>query len=267
MTHNHLLAMTVTAGWLAIGASCGSDPLSAVPTESVTCPEGDTCDDGNPCTKDDHCASNSCIGTHYVCDDGNGCTADFCNGDGTCEYIETTLACDDGNPCTVNDQCGAGSCSGTPYSCDDGDPCTLDSCNGDGTCSYVDSDCPEVLPPETTVWTGSYECALAQGLTGLNLTTTRDPTTNAMTGIFAFFPLPENPDIPSGSWAMEGNYYPADNSMILLPTEWIDQPSGWQMVGMQGTYDGPQQLIHGKILLANGDPNPFCQTFDLSRVP
>ena len=39
------------------------------------------------------------------------------------------------------------------------------------------------------------------------------------------------------------------------------------MVGMKGQYDGPQQQIHGQIVMADGSPNIFGQSFDLSRVP
>ncbi|MEE2961592.1 MAG: hypothetical protein VYA34_12685 [Myxococcota bacterium] len=175
-------------------------------------------------------------------------------------------ACNDENPCTFNDVCQAGECVGTAYSCDDEDACTADTCDGAGECLYEDLDCPEDLPIEETEWVGWYTCSGAQGKTALTLTTSWNPNTNGMSGIFAFSEHPDNPGLPFGSFSLVGTYNPDDRTMSLLPKAWIVHPGTWNMVGMTGQYDRDARQIHGNITNREGFESMVCETFDLDRV-
>lgn len=173
--------------------------------------------------------------------------------------------CDDGILCTKDDVCLDGKCIGEMYFCDDENVCTQDSCDGFGGCVYTEFDCPEDLPPEETKWVGWYSCNGAQGKTALNLFTTRDTETDAMSAIFAFSEHPENLGIPSGSFTLLGRYDAQNKTMFLLPNEWIENPGNWNMVGLKGEYDQYARQIHGEITDPEGDPSFICETFDLDR--
>lgn len=72
---------------------------------------GEECDDANNTSGD--CCRLDCRLELYgsICaSDSNECTDDICDGAGTCEHFNNTLACDDGNVCTTAGQCSAGSC-------------------------------------------------------------------------------------------------------------------------------------------------------------
>jgi hypothetical protein len=97
------------------------------------------------------------------------------------------------------------------------------------------------------VWVGRYTCA--QGATALRLAI--DATTDtSVTAIFSFGPLPENPSVRRGSYRMIGHAR-ANSTRVeydLRPTEWIDRPEGYLMVGVSATKDGAN--LHGTIRAA-----------------
>jgi hypothetical protein len=85
-----------------------------------------------------------------------------------------------------------------------------------------------VAPDEAAAagkWKGTYACA--QGLSGLTLTIkpgkTVDTTMHTLTATFAFYPVAANPKVPSGSYSMNGYYFPG--GIDLLPGQWISKPS------------------------------------------
>jgi hypothetical protein len=109
------------------------------------------------------------------------------------------------------------------------------------------------------VWEGVYGCA--QGLTGLRLTVEpeRDDVVQA---VYEFYAPPENPEVPSGSYRMEGTY-DEERELSLHGTEWIERPGGYVMVGLNFLPDlGVDPLrLYGAI---EGLPEG-CSVFTLSR--
>jgi hypothetical protein len=117
----------------------------------------------------------------------------------------------------------------------------------------------ETKLPHHTEWLGRYLCA--QGATGMHLTV--DATEHA-TAIarFEFFPLDENPGVPPGSYKLTG-IVSADAtgalSIDLTPEAWINQPTGYLMVGIVGSTDPARQTLKGKM------DHPTCTTFEATR--
>ncbi|WP_461030813.1 hypothetical protein, partial [Streptomyces sparsus] len=110
--------------------------------------------------------------------------------------------------------------------------------------------------PMAGTWRGTYECA--QGPTGMELTVEARPG-GGVQAVFTFFPVPANPGVASGSFAMVGTW--EDGVLRLFGERWIEQPFGYEMGDLSASYDpaSPQRL-EGRAL-AQG-----CSTFTTTRV-
>lgn len=107
-------------------------------------------------------------------------------------------------------------------------------------------------------WTGTYACA--QGVTGLSLRIAGNGP-GALTATFEFFPVPQNPAVPQGSFTMTGS---AEGSRITLDgQQWVNRPTGYQLVNLAGTVRaGNPDRIEGNVRDAAG-----CTTFSVQRTP
>lgn len=106
-------------------------------------------------------------------------------------------------------------------------------------------------------WEGFYHCG--QGRTGLRLTLTEGPD-ETIEGEFAFFAEPGNPGVPSGRFRLEGVAQPS-GEFTVRGTEWVDQPEGYRVVGLEGAADAGGARLTGKVL------DPGCSTFEVTRAP
>lgn len=107
-------------------------------------------------------------------------------------------------------------------------------------------------------WEGAYDCG--QGLTGLKVTIEAADEAGAVTGTFDFHEVEQNPGVPSGSYRMEGTF--ADGELSLEGVEWVDQPDGYIMVGLESDPDMRTRpaMFAGKVT------DPSCTAFILRRV-
>jgi len=106
-------------------------------------------------------------------------------------------------------------------------------------------------------WTGTYTCS--QGETGLRLIM-RAGSDDQVSATFDFYPLPSNPGVPSGSFAMTGSYSAA--GVILTPAHWISQPPGYEMVGLDGHLTaGNQAMLAGNVTITSG-----CTSFSIQKL-
>ena len=101
-------------------------------------------------------------------------------------------------------------------------------------------------------WEGTYTCS--QGLTGLDLTIQSSRTTNALKATFTFYPLRSNRRPPVGVYEMTGTYHSA-SQIVLTPSRWIHQPSGYEPVGLVGALSGSK--FSGKVV--------GCSTFSVQK--
>jgi hypothetical protein len=118
--------------------------------------------------------------------------------------------------------------------------------------------------PQRTTWEGRYTCA--QGVTGLRLTLEGNcnGVSCSFSALFEFAPVPENPAVPRGSYHMTGEGHAnarGELELSLTPTQWVQQPANYMMVGLSATADAQQQQMRGRM------NNPSCGDISLSRVP
>jgi hypothetical protein len=93
-------------------------------------------------------------------------------------------------------------------------------------------------------WKGSYSCL--QGHTGLLLTIAQSDDTS-FKGEFAFFPLPDNPRVPKGRFAIEGSLNPKSGRVDIKGAKWIEQPTNYRMVDLHGIVSDDGSAIDGKV--------------------
>ena len=121
---------------------------------------------------------------------------------------------------------------------------------------------PEPAPPAAVdlggLWQGGYECL--QGSTALELRVDHDLADDTLGAEFAFGPSAENPDVPMGRYAMEGEYQALAGSLTLQPTAWLEEPEGYGMVGFDAFYDPASDTIFGWI------DSPDCGDLALERA-
>lgn len=124
-------------------------------------------------------------------------------------------------------------------------------------------DDPDSAPPaeraqsvQVDTWEGEYTCA--QGVTALTLRVTRHGETS-LEATFMFRASEKNPGVPSGAYTLIGEIR-ADHSFELAPSQWIDRPMGYIMVGMAGDVDGAGTSMRGRITESS------CGEFELHRV-
>ena len=117
--------------------------------------------------------------------------------------------------------------------------------------------------PQRTVWQGRYVCA--QGVSSVRLTL--DGNCNGVScsfsALFEFGPVPENPNVQPGSYSQAGEGHAnarGELEMSLQPTQWVQRPPSFVMVGMAATADAQQQQLHGRM------DNPGCGEVTLARV-
>ncbi|ABW16222.1 hypothetical protein Franean1_6888 [Parafrankia sp. EAN1pec] len=106
-------------------------------------------------------------------------------------------------------------------------------------------------------WRGSYACA--QGATGLSLRIAGTDLA-ALTAVFDFYPLPENPAVPRGSFTMTGSVQ--GGRILLAGHEWVSRPAGYEMVNLTGTpRAGTPDRIEGDVDGVGG-----CTGFSVERA-
>ena len=94
--------------------------------------------------------------------------------------------------------------------------------------------------PLTGRWVGGYTCA--QGKMGLTLEL-KGEADGSVTGVFAFAPTKgSGPQAATGRYSIKGSV--GDSGLFfLLPDAWIEQPEGYEMVGLIGfLMDGMGQI-------------------------
>lgn len=106
-------------------------------------------------------------------------------------------------------------------------------------------------------WHGAYVCA--QGNTALALTIARRKD-GGLSALFHFEAAPDNPDVPTGCFEMEGRHDAADGRLDLRPRRWLRRPADYVMVGLEGRLSADGQRFEGRVL------GPGCTGFVVERV-
>jgi hypothetical protein len=115
-------------------------------------------------------------------------------------------------------------------------------------------------PPATASilgeWRGTYVCG--QGLTALHLKVA-SVNRGRVTAIFDFGPVKENPLVPHGRYEMSGDFNAKTGRVKLGAGRWIEQPSGYFTVDLDGYLTASGARITGVV------PAAGCSVFDLTR--
>ena len=118
-------------------------------------------------------------------------------------------------------------------------------------------------------WFGDYTCG--QGITAVTLTIEEVGSGEGMTtlrGDFSFYAHPDNPWVPSGSYAMAGHFDPETNEVLLKGTHWDFQPWGYEMVDLLGSFttDDDGDILSGDVFFRELETRLGCTTFHLRRI-
>jgi hypothetical protein len=114
--------------------------------------------------------------------------------------------------------------------------------------------------PRRSKWTGMYRCSQGWSAVVLDLIAQPDGKLDAT---FTFGPTPENPTIPMGVYRLSGTiraFKEGAFQIVLVPTKWVDQPTGYIMVPMSATSSRKWQRLVGTI------DHPTCGELDVRRA-
>ena len=116
----------------------------------------------------------------------------------------------------------------------------------------------KAAPPPVARYSGTYSCI--QGQTRVMLSVLGTLQNGLRQAEFAFGPTADNPTVPRGMFLMEGRIDLEGGLVFLGPTFWVDQPRGYNMVGLIGTVGPGGHAIAGKVTDGTG-----CTTFEMER--
>ena len=106
-------------------------------------------------------------------------------------------------------------------------------------------------------WRGDYVCAQGNTALALTIEPRKDGT---LAALFHFEAAPDNPDVPTGCYEMQGRFTPSAGDVSLAPLRWIRRPPNYVMVGLDGRLSGDGRQIEG---LVHG---PGCSLFRVQRT-
>ena len=107
---------------------------------------------------------------------------------------------------------------------------------------------------------GVYFCA--RQVVHLTLKMFRPTDGTHRRGVFAFGPSDNSPDVPQGSFMVEGTIDPNGGKMTLTPLKWVLQPPGYSWFGLVGGSDDGGKTFSGRLTDSDA-----CTRFTLARVP
>jgi hypothetical protein len=118
---------------------------------------------------------------------------------------------------------------------------------------------PAATQEAAATFLGTYTCVQGPTAAKLRIVDARDD--QRLEAIFAFGPTPGNPSVPTGSFLMEGRLDRGGRAILLQPTLWLQQPRGFNMIGLIGQIDDAFRTIEGTVLHGTA-----CTTFSLHRA-
>ncbi|TAK47248.1 MAG: hypothetical protein EPO23_12480 [Xanthobacteraceae bacterium] len=103
-------------------------------------------------------------------------------------------------------------------------------------------------------WSGRYSCR--QGITGVRIVLSPD----ALRGVFHFYAVPENPEVPEGCFRVSGSFDPGSRILTLLAGGWIVRPRNYAAANATGVVDAGGENFIGRITDLSG-----CSAIVLTR--
>jgi hypothetical protein len=91
-------------------------------------------------------------------------------------------------------------------------------------------------------------------------TTTPQKVNFSITATFNFYGTSQNPNLPRGSYVMQGSYSTKTKELKLGGVGWLERPENYDMVPLSGTINDSGTLFTGRIEFIG------CEKFTLKRV-
>jgi hypothetical protein len=110
------------------------------------------------------------------------------------------------------------------------------------------------------LYKGVYFCARQVAHVTLKVFQPLDATHRR--GLFTFGPSDNSPDVPQGSFMVEGYIDLNGGKMTLKPLKWVLQPPGYSWFGLVGKSDDGGKTFSGRLT-----DSEMCTRFTLARVP
>ena len=107
-------------------------------------------------------------------------------------------------------------------------------------------------------WRGIY----SEGTMGFTLNFTSIKDNGELEAIFSFYPMPNNDRGKSGSYKMTGKYNKDTLRIQLEGKEWIDKPSGYYMVNINGMLNPATNAIVYEYYGMRAFPKTIADTLD-----
>ena len=93
------------------------------------------------------------------------------------------------------------------------------------------------------------------------ITTSAPQRTNfSVSATFQFYGTVQNPNLPRGSYVMQGSYSTKSKELKLGGVGWLERPENYDMVPLSGTVNESGTLFTGRMEFIG------CKTFTLKRV-
>ncbi len=105
-------------------------------------------------------------------------------------------------------------------------------------------------------WRGAYVCAQGNTAVALTIEPRKDGTVSAL---FHFEAAPDNPDVSTGCFEMQGRAGDAPGAIALRPVRWLHRPANYVMVGLDGAISADGARIEGVVR------GPGCTAFRVER--
>jgi hypothetical protein len=107
-------------------------------------------------------------------------------------------------------------------------------------------------------WRGTYVCAQGNTALALTIAPRKDGTVSAL---FHFAAAPDNPDVRTGCFEMQGRAGDTPGEIALRPVRWLRRPANYLMVGLDGAISADGGRIEGLVR------GPGCTVFRVERIP
>ena len=121
----------------------------------------------------------------------------------------------------------------------------------------VQTQAPAAVPVEAE-YQGVYFCG--RQVASLKLQFYRDATARHR-ALLSFGPQATSPNIPRGSYYVEGSFDMLGGEVLLAPVQWVSQPPGYEWIGLNGRSDDGGKTYSGRV-----SNSRECTIFTLKRV-
>ncbi len=92
------------------------------------------------------------------------------------------------------------------------------------------------------------------------VTPVKVPKIYSVSALFYFYGTAQNPNIPTGSYRMQGKYDEKSGQLSLGGMRWVNRPKDYDMVPLSGKISADKKLFTGRIEFYG------CKEFTLRRV-